>query len=236
VPPDGYLKRCWEICRRHDVLFIADEVVTGFGRLGHWFACEAVFGIQPDMITCAKGLTSGYLPLGALLVSERLFREVSGDNARGASFGHGFTYSGHPVCCAAALKSIEIIERENLLEHVREVAPYFLERLHALREIPLVADTRGMGLVGVVECTLRQMVESGVAEDELYAFETELGLRIDQHCHALGLMVRPLTNQCVFSPPLIISRDEIGQMFDILHQAILRTQADLEREMGVALR
>ncbi|UUY10334.1 aminotransferase [Pseudomonas sp. J452] len=236
VPPDGYLKRCWEICRRFDVLFIADEVVTGFGRLGHWFASEAVFGIQPDLLTCAKGLTSGYLPLGALLVSERLFQEVSGDNAKGASFGHGFTYSGHPVCCAAALQSIEIIEREQLLEHVREVSPYFLERLHALREIPLVADTRGLGLVGVVECTLRQMVEAGVPEAELYAFETELGMRIDQHCHALGLMVRPLTNQCVFSPPLIIDRQQIGEMFDILHQAILRTQRDLERELGLTWR
>ncbi len=233
VPPEGYLKRCWEICRQYDVLFIADEVVTGFGRLGHWFASEAVFGIQPDMITCAKGLTSGYLPLGALLVSDRLFREIAAANANGASFGHGFTYSGHPLCCTAALKSIEIIEREGILEHVREVAPHFQARLQALREIPLVFDTRGMGLVGVVECTVRQMVESGVAEEQLYAFETELGMRIDQHCHALGLMVRPLTNQCVFSPPLIITRAEIDRMFDILHQAILLTQADLERELGI---
>jgi putrescine aminotransferase len=234
VAPDGYFKRCWEICRQYDVLFIADEVVTGFGRLGHWFASESVFGIQPDMITCAKGLTSGYLPLGALLVSDRLFQEIAGENANGASFGHGFTYSGHPVCCVAALKSIEIIEREQLLEHVREVAPHFQARLHALRDIPLVVDTRGMGLVGAVECSVQQMHDAGVPEDELYAFETELGMRIDQHCHQLGLMVRPLTNQCVFSPPLIISREEIDRMFDILQEAIIRTQADLESEMGLS--
>ncbi|BAN50458.1 aminotransferase [Metapseudomonas resinovorans] len=235
VPPEGYLKRCWEICRRHDVLFIADEVVTGFGRLGHWFASEAVFGIQPDLITCAKGLTSGYLPLGAMLLSERLFQEVSGSNANGASFGHGFTYSGHPVCCAAALKSIEIIEREQLLQHVRALSPHFLERLHALREIPLVFDTRGMGLVGCVECRVRPLVESGMDGSELYAFETELGMRIDRHCHELGLMVRPLTNLCVFSPPLVIQRDEVDQMLDILHEAILRTQRELELELGLKL-
>ena len=233
VAPDGYFKRCWDICQKYDVLFIADEVVTGFGRLGHWFASKKVFGVQPDMITCAKGLTSGYLPLGALLVSERLFAEISGENANGASFGHGFTYSGHPVCCVAALKSIEIIEREKLLEHVLDVAPHFQARLHALRDIPLVYDTRGMGLVGAVECTVRQIAESGVPEEELYAFETELGMRIDQHCQEMGLMVRPLTNQCVFSPALIITREEIDRMFDILKEAIIRTQADLETEMGI---
>ncbi|MNE64777.1 L-Lysine-8-amino-7-oxononanoate aminotransferase [compost metagenome] len=170
-----------------------------------------------------------------MLLSERLFQEVSGANARGASFGHGFTYSGHPVCCAAALKSIEIIEREQLLEHVRELSPHFLERLHALREIPLVFDTRGMGLVGCVECRVRPLVESGMEESELYAFETDLGIRIDRHCHELGLMVRPLTNQCVFSPPLVIRRDEVDQMFDILHEAILRTQRELELELGLKL-
>ena len=236
VPPDGYLRRCWEVCRRHDVLFIADEVVTGFGRLGHWFASEAVFGVVPDMITCAKGLSSGYLPLGALLVSERLFAEVSGAQAQGASFGHGFTYSGHPVSCAAALKNIEIIEREGLLAHVREVAPHFLQRLHELRRIPIVFDTRGMGLVGCVECTVAHLLEGGGDEERALAIDTDLGTRIDQHCHELGLLVRPLVNQCVFSPPLVITRAEIDRMFDILGTAIERTLHDVERELGIHVR
>jgi adenosylmethionine-8-amino-7-oxononanoate aminotransferase len=235
VAPDGYFKRCWEVCRRHDVLFIADEVVTAFGRLGHWFASEAVFGVQPDMVTCAKGLTSGYLPLGACLVSDRLFQDIAGEQSKGASFGHGFTYSGHPVCCAAALKSIEIIEREGLLAHVRALSPHFLARMHALREIPLVSDTRGMGLVGCVECTVRGLAESGIDDDALLAVDTELGARIDKHCHALGLMVRPLVNQCVFSPPLIITRAEVDRMFDILHEAIVRTMHEVETEMGYAV-
>jgi adenosylmethionine-8-amino-7-oxononanoate aminotransferase len=233
VPPDGYLKRCWEVCRRNDVLFIADEVVTGFGRLGHWFASEAVFGVVPDMITCAKGLSSGYVPLGALLVSDRLFADVAGDHARGASFATGFTYSGHPVSCAAALKNIEIIEREGLLEHVRELAPHFLARLHALREIPLVFDTRGMGLVGCVECTVAHLQGGKLDDEQALALDTDLGLRIDRHCHALGLLVRPLVNQCVFSPPLVITRAQVDQMFDILGEAIRRTMHDVERELGI---
>lgn len=233
VPPDGYLRRCWEVCRRHNVLFIADEVVTGFGRLGHWFASRDVFGIEPDLLTCAKGLTSGYVPLGACLVSERLFSEISGAGSHGASFGHGFTYSGHPVCCAAALKSIEIIERERLLEHVREVAPHFQRRLHELRDIPLVFDTRGMGLVGCVECTVAHARGAALNDEQALALDNDLGARIDRHCHALGLMVRPLVNQCVFSPALVISHEQIDRMFDILREAILRTMHDVEHELGI---
>jgi adenosylmethionine-8-amino-7-oxononanoate aminotransferase len=233
VPPEGYLRRCWEICRKYDVLFIADEVVTGFGRLGHWFASKDVFGVEPDMITCAKGLSSGYVPLGALLISSRLFDEVSGEHARGASFGTGFTYSGHPVCCAAALKNIEIIEREGLLEHVREVAPHFQHRLQALREIPMVFDARGMGLVGCVECSVAHLHGVGLDEEQILALDTDLGTRIDRHCHELGLLVRPLVNQCVFSPPLIITCEQIDRMFDILREAILRTMHDVERELGI---
>jgi adenosylmethionine-8-amino-7-oxononanoate aminotransferase len=235
VPPEGYLRRCWEVCRRHDVLFIADEVVTGFGRLGHWFASRDVFGIEPDMITCAKGLTSGYLPLGALLVSDRLMKDVSGEGARGASFASGFTYSGHPVSCAAALKNIEIIEREGLLEHVRAVTPHFLQRMNELRDIPLVFDTRGMGLVGCVECTVAHLQGAALDDEQALALDTDLGARVDRHCHELGLLVRPLVNQCVFSPPLTITHEQIDRMFDILRKAIVQTMHDVERELGIPI-
>jgi len=232
VAPDGYYKRVREVCRRHDVLFIADEIVTAFGRLGHWFASKDVFGVEPDLVTCAKGLTSGYLPLGACLIADDVFDRVSGDNARGGSFGHGYTYSGHPVCTAAALKNIEIIEREGLLAHVREQAPHFQARLRALREIPLVIDTRGMGLVGCVECTVRGLEDGSMSAEELLAFDTHLGSRIDQHCQAMGLMLRPMVNLCVFSPPLIITRAQIDEMFDILHAGIVRTMHEIESEFG----
>jgi adenosylmethionine-8-amino-7-oxononanoate aminotransferase len=232
VAPDGYFRRVWEVCRKHDVLFIADEVVTAFGRLGHWFASKEVFGVEPDIVTCAKGITSGYLPLGACLIADRVFAQVSGENAKGGSFAHGYTNSGHPVCSAAALKNIEIIEREGLLANVRALAPHFQARLHALRDIPLVVDTRGIGLLGCVECTVRGVERNGMTPLEHLAFDADLGARIDRHCQALGLMLRPIVNQCVFSPALIITHEQIDQMFDIMREGIVRTLRDIERDLG----
>jgi adenosylmethionine-8-amino-7-oxononanoate aminotransferase len=220
IPPGGYFKGCWEVCRRHDVLFIADEVVTAFGRLGQWFASKDVFGVEPDMITCAKGLTSGYLPLGACLISDRLLESVRAKAAPDLLFNNGYTYSGHPVCCAAALKNIEIIEQEGILEHVRTVSPYFLERLAALEAYPIVGDARGLGLVGCVEGRLDR------AGDRL-ALDRDIGARIDRRCEALGLIVRPLVNMCVFSPPLVITGSQIDELFDILEEAIRQVSAEI---------
>lgn len=235
VAPDGYFRRVWEVCRKYDVLFIADEVVTAFGRLGYWFASKEVFGVEPDLVTCAKGITSGYLPLGACLISDRVFAQVSGDRAQGGTFAHGYTNSGHPVCSAAALKNMEIMEREDLLAHVREIAPHFQQRLNALRDIPLVADTRGMGLLGCVECTVRGAKESGLSDAQLLALDTDLGARIDRHCQSMGLMLRPIVNLCVFSPALIINRAQIDEMFDIMREGIVRTMREVEQEMGYVL-
>ena len=187
-------------------------------------------------MTCAKGLTSGYLPMGACLIADKVFDRVAGDNARGGSFGHGYTYSGHPVCAVAALKNIEIFEREGLLAHVREVGPHFQARLAELARIPLVFDARGMGLVGCVECTVRGLEHSGMSHEELLVFDTDLGARIDRHCQSMGLMLRPMVNLCVFSPPLIITREEIDTMFDILREGILRTMHEIEAEFGYQLR
>lgn len=223
VPPPGYHRRTLEVCRKYDVLYISDEVVTAFGRLGHWFASEAVFGITPDIITCAKGLTSGYLPLGAVLISDRLLDEVMAEDRSRVLFSNGYTYSGHPVCCAAALKNIEIIEREGILEHVRAVAPHFQERLRAMARFEIVGDARGMGLLGCIEGT----AAPGLPEERRLAIDSEFGKRVDARCEAMGLIVRPLINMCVFSPPLIITEAEIDRMFDILETAV----AEVERDM-----
>jgi len=228
VPPPGYHKRCLEVCRKHDVLYISDEVVTGFGRLGHWFASEDVFEIVPDIITCAKGLTSGYVPMGACIISDRLMNEISGDKSHGATFSNGFTYSGHPVCAAAALKNIEIIERDGILEHVREITPHFEARLQALGDLPLVGDARGKGLAGCVEC-----VADASAEDVL-ALDKSVGAMIDAQCQENGLILRPIINMCVFSPPLIITSSQIDQMFDILDSSIRKVTDDLVRQ-GISI-
>ncbi|MEO9780986.1 MAG: aminotransferase [Sedimentitalea sp.] len=212
VPPQGYHKRCLEVCRAHDVLYISDEVVTSWGRLGHWFASEDEFGIVPDIITTAKGLTSGYVPMGACIISDGLIDSVAGADSQGATFSNGYTYSGHPVAAAAALKNIEIMERDGLLEHVKSIAPLFLERLHDLRKNDIVSDTRGMGLMGCVECS----DGTGGALD----LDRAIGARIDHHCQELGLVLRPIINMCVFSPPLVISASQINQMFDIMDKGI----------------
>lgn len=219
VPPAGYHKACKAVCEEFDVVYISDEVVTGFGRLGHWFASEQVFGIIPDIITSAKGLTSGYAPLGACMISDRLL-EGLGD--AGQAFKNGFTYSGHPVSCAAALKNIEIFERDGILAHVRNVAPIFQSRLHALRNHPLVCDARGAGLVGCLELSA-----DGERTPETLARDYKLGSLVDGFCQKRGLMVRPIINLAVMSPPLVITADEIGEMFDILAAALDEAKASL---------
>lgn len=224
VPPEGYHRKCQEVCRRHEVLYISDEVVTAFGRLGHMFASESMFGIQPDIITAAKGITSGYVPLGAVFISDRLMTGITGEKSREAIFSNGFTYSGHPVACAAAMANIDIIEREGLLEHVRELGPYFQARLAELRDIPIVGDVRGMGLVGCVECQISDDTRDALALD--YA----IGNRIDEHCQKLGLLVRPFVNMCVMSPPLIITRGQVDELVDKLRTGIERAMADLRSE------
>jgi adenosylmethionine-8-amino-7-oxononanoate aminotransferase len=219
VPPPGYHRACLEVCRRHDVLYISDEVVTGFGRLGHFFASEPVFDIIPDIITCAKGLTSGYAPLGAVLISDRLLEDVRGE---GAVFSNGFTYSAHPVACAAGLATIEIMESEQLMGHAQSVGPYLQEQLRTLEALPLVSEVRGLGLMACVDCA--------IPGQETLAAEYDFGGRIDRHCQRLGLIVRPIYSMCVMSPPLTITRDQIDELVSILRQGIELATEDLRRE------
>lgn len=222
VPPEGYLRRMWEVCQRHDILFIADEVVTAFGRLGHWFASEAEFGVVPDMITCAKGLTSGYLPLGALIFSDRIWDVMAAKGERW--FTSGFTYSGHPVSCAAALKSIEIIEREGLLENAAVVGDYFVDRLKGLEALPLVGQVRGRRLMVCVENVANKLTKEplpdGVNESK----------RISDTAEAMGLMVRPIGHLNVMSPPLTITEGQVDFVVDTLEKAIRKVTDELVRE------
>ena len=223
VPPDGYLKRIREICRESDILYVSDEVVTAFGRLGHVFASEEVFGIEPDMITFAKGVTSGYFPLGGVVISARLMEELRRSNHPDAMFGHGLTYTSHPVGCAVALKNLDLLE-DGVLDHARKVAPYFRTQLKTLEELPLVGEVRGIGLMGCVEC-----VADRASRDPLQ-LDKDVGKRIDAHCHELGLLVRPLINMCVMSPPLVIMTEQIDDLVAILREGISRTMEDLRRE------
>jgi adenosylmethionine-8-amino-7-oxononanoate aminotransferase len=222
VPPADYNRRTWELCRKHDVLYIADEVVTAFGRLGHWFASESVFGIQPDIISCAKGLTSGYLPLGATLYSDEIHRVIADDPDR--FFATGYTYSGHPVCCAAALKNLEILEREQLFDNVLSVGPYFEESLGTLLDLPIVGAVRGSHFMMCVVNVRDKTTKEG------FGVDVNIGKRISNHAEDLGLMVRPIGDLNVMSPPLTMTRDDVDFVVGALRRAIERTMEDLRRE------
>ena len=221
VPPAGYHKGTWELCQRYDILYVSDEVVTAFGRLGHWFCSRDVFDLQPDIIITAKGLTSGYLPLGAALFSDEIYAVIS-NGEEGRCFAQGFTYSGHPVCCAAALKNIEIMERENLLQHVRDTSPYFREQLETLYDSPIVGDVRGSHFM--------MCVENVIDKDSKKPFPEEVNIskRISNACEDLGLLVRPVGNLNILSPPLVLDRGQIDFIVDTLREAQERVAVDLQ--------
>lgn len=215
IPPENYYKRCHEVCRKHDVLFIADEVVTSFGRLGYHFASEDVFGVVPDMITTAKGLTSGYIPMGALLISDRLLDDIRTASDEPKGFFSGFTYSGHPVAAAAAMANLDIMENDGLLQHVREISPYFAQTVKSLEDLAVVSEVRVSGLMAGVECELDA---DNPDEDRDYAFT----LKVDAICQNVGLLVRPIYNACVISPPLTITREQIDDLVARLREGIVQ--------------
>lgn len=217
LPPADYLRQVREICRRHDVLFIADEVVTGFGRLGSWFGSRH-YGIQPDIMTMAKGITSGYIPLGATAVSDRVFAAFLDSSVPGnPEFRHGNTYSGHPIAAAAALVNLDILEREQLPEHTREMGPILRKALQSVqtRHPQWVQDANAEGLLGRLE----------LVDPTGKRKPGELGAAMAQHMYDLGVIVRPLGDIVTFSPPLIISEQQIVQMVAVTEEALMRVQA-----------
>jgi adenosylmethionine-8-amino-7-oxononanoate aminotransferase len=224
VPPPGYHARTKAVCEKYEVLYISDEVVTGFGRLGHFFASEPVFDFKPDIITSAKGLTSGYVPHSATLLSDEIYEVISVPQSDGALFTHGFTYAGHPVSCAAALKNIEIMEREDLCGHVLEVGPYLESRLGELMQLPLVGDVRGKHFMQCIEAVKNKETK------EIFDADAKIGARVTNHCKERGLLVRPIGHMNVLSPPLTLTRDQIDQLVEGLRESIIATQDDLLRE------
>ena len=222
VPPKGYHKETLEICRKYNVIYISDEVVTGFGRLGHIMASEKHFDIVPDIILLAKGITSGYVPCGAVVISENLMADL--DNKEKVIFSNGFTDSGHPVAMAAASATLDFIENNNLLDHVKKVAPYFQSKLSELIDLPIVGDVRGAGLMAAVECVIDK------EKRDPLNLQYEIASRINTHCQNLGLIVRPLFNTCVMSPSLIINESEIDELVRILREGIILATEDIKKE------
>jgi putrescine---pyruvate transaminase len=207
-PPDGYLEAARQVCRDTGVLFVADEVITGFGRCGDWFASTR-FGLEPDILVCAKGITSGYLPLGAVLASPRVADPFWAEGA--GMWRHGYTYSGHAAVAAAALANIDILEDEGLPARARELEGSFLDALKQLADHELVGDVRGgLGLLGAVN--LRQ---------DLLEEDPGLGARVGLETRRAGVIVRPLLGGALaVSPPLIIEESQIQEMVDGLRAGL----------------
>jgi len=209
VPPPGYLTALREVCRQNDILFVADEVITAFGRLGDWFASN-LWNLDPDIITLAKGITSGYLPLGATMVSD----EIAAPLLSGGYFAHGFTYSGHPVTTAAALANLRVIEDLGLVERVQTATSrYFLQELHKMAEHPAVAEIRGVGLIGAMEL---------VGNPDLPPPASPLGAKASTLIRREGAMVRGIRDLIALAPPLIITPAEIDELFACVRRGLDR--------------
>jgi beta-alanine--pyruvate transaminase len=204
IPPVGYLQKLRDICTRHGILLIFDEVISGFGRTGAAWGADA-FGVVPDMICCAKGLTNGAVPMGAVLVREGIYDTVVNAAPEGAiELMHGYTYSGHPLAAAAAVASIDLFEREGLYARAASLAPYFENAAHALKGKPHVIDIRNIGLVAGIELSSRPGAPAA------------RGYEIFLKCWERGVMVRFTGDIIAVSPPLIIERGEIDRIFETL--------------------
>jgi beta-alanine--pyruvate transaminase len=209
VPPVGYLERLRAICDRHGILLIFDEVITGFGRLGAPFAADR-FGVVPDIMTVAKGLTNGAVPMGAAFVRRAVHDGVVNSASAGIEFFHGYTYSGHPLACAAAMATLDVYDAEGLFQRAGELAPYWEDAAHGLGDVPNVIDVRNLGLVAAVELEPREGRPGSRGFDAFLA------------CFAEGVLVRVTGDVIALSPPLICERAHVDEMFDVLGRVLQR--------------
>ncbi len=225
VPPDTYFDLIQAVLRRYDVLLIADEVITAFGRLGQWFGSD-VFGIEPDLITVAKGLTSGYFPLSGCIVSDRVWR-VLVEGSTGGPFGHGYTYSAHPLGAAVAMANLDLIENEGLLARAEARGTLMQTLLHeAFDDHAIVGEVRGTALIGAVEFV------AGKNPVKPFDPSRKVAARVTRRCLELGLITRalPAADTISFSPPFVITEDEVGELVRITRQAVDDVAAELRSE------
>jgi len=218
IPPKSYFPKINKVLAAHDVRIISDEVICGFGRTGEWFGAQSL-GFQPTSISVAKAITSGYFPLGAITIEEPLYQAMLSESEKIGVFGHGFTYTGHPVGCAIALKTIEIYQRERILDRIRALAPVFAERMRRLAQHELVGNTRSIGLIGGVELVADRKAR------RLFDPKQGVGAYCLNECQKLGLITRAIGDTIAVCPPLIITEAQLNELFDMLEQAVKNTEA-----------
>ena len=224
IPPATYWPEIQRICDKYGILLVSDEVICGFGRTGHWFGCET-FGFKPDLMTFAKGVTSGYVPLGGVMVGERIARVLI---EQGGEFEHGYTYSGHPVACAVALANIRLIQQQDLVGHVHDdVGPYLAQAFASLLDHPLVGDAETCGLMGAI---LLVKNKAGLVP---FNPEVGIGMVCRGHCFANGLVMRAVGNRMIIAPPLVITRLQIDELTGLIRRCLDLTLADAQREKWI---
>ena len=223
LPPATYFEKIQAVLDKYDVLMVADEVICGFGRTGNMWGSQT-YDIRPDMVTCAKQLSSGYLPISALMISDKVYEVLKAQSRKHGALGMGYTYGGHPVSCAVALETLKIYEERDTVGHVRSVAPRFQERLAQLGSSTLVGEARGVGLIGALELVM----DKNSAKQ--YPAEVKAGATLVARAQARGLIVRALPGDVIgICPPLIITETQIDELFDSLAEAVSETEGLLRR-------
>lgn len=220
VPPAGYFEKVQAVLRKYDVLMIADEVICGFGRTGNMFG-STTLGIQPDILCCAKALSSGYVPISAVMVNDKVHSAIAANSGKLGSFGHGYTYSGHPVACAVALETLQVYEDEKLIDHVQALAPAFQAGLRSFAERRWVGNVRGVGLIGAIE------LMADKASRTPFAADRKAGYRFAALALEEGLIVRAMGDSIGLCPPLIITAAELADLFARLTRAMDRFDAEM---------
>jgi 4-aminobutyrate---pyruvate transaminase len=219
-PPEGYFERVQAVLRRHEILFVVDEVITAFGRTGNLFGCET-YGLKPDMMTVAKALSASYLPISATLISAPIHEAMLAESRKLGSFAHGHTYSGHPVAAAVALETLKIYDERDIVGHVRRIAPHFQARLRALADHPLVGEARGVGLVGALDLSPNK------ARHEPFDAALAVGAAVQGATREEGVIVRAIRDAIAVCPPLIITEPEIDILFDALARGLDKVEGGL---------
>jgi 4-aminobutyrate--pyruvate transaminase len=214
VPPAGYFPRIQEICRRYDILTLADEVICGFFRTGNRWGSQTM-DFAPDLLTCAKALSAGFLPISALMVSDRLYQIIADNSAKIGSFGHGYTYSGHPVAAAVALETLDIYDERDIAGHVAKMAPVMQTHLASFQDHPLVGEVRGIGMIGALELVEDKALRKNFPPAKMIAPQVVEAMQ--RH----GVIGRAMLNDSLaFSPPLIIQEDELDELFGAVRLAL----------------
>lgn len=223
VPPATYFEKIQAVLKKHEILLVADEVITGFGRTGNYWGCDT-FDIKPDMLTCAKGLSSAYLPISALLLSDEIYQVIADETHRLGGFGHGYTYGGHPVAAAVALETLRIYDEDDIVGNVRQVGPYFQEKLKAFAGHPLVGEVRGIGLMAAIELVRDKTTRAPFAKPVRAAG------RLADLVGGEGVLLRALGDSICMAPPLIIEERDIDVIIAALSKSLDTLEKDLVSE------